>query len=91
MAIVKSLTSLIISGVGVYILLHINVLSRALQNLYIRQVEKAQKKKSLALYAYDLEFWKAPFARFIFKLLLIFTGIFLLIFAYFLVFGTIYI
>jgi hypothetical protein len=88
---IRSLIFLTIAGAGVYVLIHANALARGLQNLYVRQAQNIQDKKDFRsyLFTYNSETWKTPFAWFMFKAVVIFFGIWLLVVAYPIVFGSI--
>ncbi len=75
MVIIKALIAIALAGAGSYVLTHVNQLSDDLQGLYVRHAEKVQAKKGFAsyLFMYNPEIWKTPFARFLFKCLIIFS------------------
>ena len=77
------LLSCILAGAGLYVLTHPTKLARGLQNIYIRACEQKQKSGSWAagLYIYDPDYWRRPFAWFMFKFGMIFIGIWLLLVA----------
>ena len=91
MVILKALISLAIAGAGIAVLMHVTMLARALQNLYIRQAERQQAKGGWGAYlpVYNPETWKTPFMTFMFKAMVVFLGIWLIIVAYPIVFGPI--
>lgn len=91
MVIIKALITLAIAGAGLCVLMNVSKLSRSLQGTYVRQAELKQAKGGFGayLFMYNPETWKTPFATFIFKLGVIFLGIWLIIIAYPIVFGAI--
>ena len=91
MVILKALISLAIAGAGIAVLMHVNMLARALQNLYVCQAERQQAKGGWGAYLpmYNPETWKTPFMTFMFKAMVVFLGIWLMIVAYPVVFGAI--
>ena len=91
MVILKALISLAIGGAGIAVLMYVKMLARALQNLYVRQAERQQAKGGWGAYLpmYNLETWKTPFMTFMFKAMVVFLGIWLMIVAYPIVFGAI--
>lgn len=88
---IKTLISLTIAGVGIYILTHVKEQTLSLQNLYIRQAQKVQDKNGIgsSLYFFKPETWQTPFAVLLFKIIIIFLGIILIIGAYPIAFGPI--
>lgn len=91
MVILKALISLAIAGAGIAVLMHVTMLARAFQNLYVRQAEGQQAKGGWGAYLpmYNPEKWKTPFMTFMFKAIVVFLGIWLMIVAYPIVFGAI--
>ncbi len=91
MIVIQTLISLVIAGAGIYVLTHVNMLSGALQDHYVREAEKVQLKKGFLsyLFFYNPELWKTPFATFIFRLQVVSGGIILIVIAYPIVFGTV--
>jgi len=52
MVIIKALISFLIAGTGIYVLIHVTLLARKLQGLYIRYAERQQERNSWASYLY---------------------------------------
>jgi hypothetical protein len=78
------LFALALAAGGIYVLTHVSKTARALQNVYVKAAEQKQERGgwSAYLYMYNPEYWKRPFAWFIFKSGMIFLGIWLLIVAF---------
>jgi len=87
----QALISLLIAGAGVYVILRSKSLARGLQELYVRSAKKQQEKKAWNSYLFvnNPETWQTPFARLLFRAMIVFFGIMLIIIAYPIVFGPI--
>ena len=68
---------------GVYVLTHVKKLTDGLQGIYVRAATQKRNRNDWesSLYIYDPEYWRQPFARFLFKGGVIFAGIWLLLVA----------
>ena len=91
MVVLKAFISLAIAGAGIAVLMHVNTMARALQDLYVRGAERQQAKGGWSAYLpmYNPETWKTPLVTFMFKAMVVFLGIWLIIIAYPVVFGSI--
>lgn len=91
MIFIKTLISVTLAGVGVYILTHVSEQTSSLQSVYIKRSQKIQDKKGFGSYLFfnNPETWQTPFAVWMFKLGIIFLGTMLLIGAYPIAFGPI--
>lgn len=66
---------------GVYVLTHVKSLAQRLQNSYIQKAEESQKATGVlaALNRSNPEKWKTPYMTFIFKFMVAFFGVWLLL------------
>jgi hypothetical protein len=90
---IKTFASLLIASAGILVLVNSKGLALALQWLYIRNTSKIQEsiRWDAFLFVNKPETWKTPFAWFLFRGGVIWFGIMLVITAYPIVFGPVYV